>query len=360
VTFIPRFGIPRITDDAGLTRELFNPIRPPADPDPGVLEIALRIQEEHGRPRPGGWFAEARPSDAARGTFVSPAMLVSVLLFGSSPHPLALAAIYLPFIGLESFAWHRLARNECADATRDTLLGEGRCPCCAYTIGDLDPGPDGLIRCPECEAAWNRARVGLPAPPAAASPDPIPFLHSRRLDLMPTVPDKKGRLVRLTDLRALARADPSLAPIDLAVRSATVTRRAVTAAFFFLITPALLALVVFTQWGLAAMGTWTAGGPLPGPGAAVSGPNGWFLALLILAGTIGTFHGVRAAIATWRGRGSITADPTRLHILAFGRCPACLTPTFNLAEPPAALTAACPRCHAQWLLTDVPIRTHHP
>lgn len=39
-------------------------------------------------------------------------------------------------------------------------LTHGICPCCNYPLNGLTPEKDHCVVCPECNAAWNHARIG--------------------------------------------------------------------------------------------------------------------------------------------------------------------------------------------------------
>lgn len=57
--------------------------------------------------------------------------------------------------GVASVNWIR----ERAELIKRSNVRAGRCPACAYPIGELEPEADGCVVCPECGAAW---RVGDP------------------------------------------------------------------------------------------------------------------------------------------------------------------------------------------------------
>jgi hypothetical protein len=68
----------------------------------------------------------------------------------------------------------RLARRTPTYAARQharlSIAREGVCPCCAYSLADTPPDPDGCMPCPECGAAWRvhlwSNDAGIYRPPA--------------------------------------------------------------------------------------------------------------------------------------------------------------------------------------------------
>jgi hypothetical protein len=52
---------------------------------------------------------------------------------------------------------------------RRAMLASHRCPACGYDLRGAEPGPDGLIICPECAAAWLHAQTG----PGADAPHEV-------------------------------------------------------------------------------------------------------------------------------------------------------------------------------------------
>lgn len=348
VSFLKPILIPRILDDAGVEHELFDPHS--ADQDPTVVDLSLRILEEHRRPK--GWNSRVSsvemigPFAGAFGLMIAQSAGVLTGL-GSLGAPLAL------FPGLMAGRWltWRAVRAECAELTRTTLMAFGRCPACAYAIGDLERDASGLIRCPECRAAWKAERLG-----PVSSPPPGAAAASRWswMDLMPTVTDRAGRLRRLADPAAAAARRPELDGLAARVRAATRVRRWSGLALYLAAPFVLFAIPLSMQWGMAAAPAWAAGGPPPGLGALM-GAGSWNGLFATVAFAVTLFMGARLGWREFRGRGGLSASMTRRMALGDGRCPACLERMFDADSRGIEIAPRCGACGAVWSLTDVPL-----
>lgn len=348
VSFLKPILIPRVLDDTGVEHELFDPHD--TDQDPAVVDLSLRILEEHRRPK--GWNARGSsvemigPIASFFGLMIAQGTGVLTGL-GSLGAPLAM------FPGLLAGRWltWRVTRAECADLTRTTLMAFGRCPACAYTIGDLERDASGLIRCPECRAAWKAERLGpVSAPPSAAAS------ASGRLglELMPTVTDRAGALRRLANPFAAAVGRPELGTLAVRVRRETRARRWAGFALFLAAPFVLFAILLSMQWGMAAAPVWAAGGALPGPGAA-TGTGTWNGLFTMFAFAFALFVCGRLAWRELRGRGGLSASVTRRTVLAEGRCPACLDRIFDPSARGGEMAPRCRACGGVWSLSDVPL-----
>ena len=205
------YATPTICDDAGVRREVFNPFAR-GETDPEILDICRRVvqhdQAQHSTPLAKADFHA-----------ILPGCLMGVVVFASVPFmgviaggPFGIVLIMIPAMVALILVMKRRMRRRTADSIRTTLLGCGRCPACAYAVSVIPPGPEGLIRCPECDASWRPDRF----PVALAIPDPVDAPPAPAEDDAPTlrwfnatmITDARGTVRRVGEYRKL----PELAP----------------------------------------------------------------------------------------------------------------------------------------------------
>lgn len=76
-----------------------------------------------------------------------------------SPVAMTWVSIGLGVLASVAVAWQALKAT-----MADAMLGQRRCPACAYSIAALPPDPAQNVRCPECGASWLAARLGRDRP----------------------------------------------------------------------------------------------------------------------------------------------------------------------------------------------------
>lgn len=325
------FSVPTIRDDAGVEREIFNPMAV-GETDPEVRELSVRIvlhdQQSHQTLGSKVDLAMFLPMTLAPVAAIVLTQALGISMAG----PLGPILVFAPMMAAVVPLMRRRMRRRMAEKTRDTLLGCGRCPACAYAAAAIPPDPaDGLLHCPECDARWRPDRfTALPSiPPPAdqafehAGPDKI---GSRALLGAALVHDARGAVRRLGDFRAR----PDLRPVAAEIAAATRVRRTWTTLGWALLFTLIIASQAYSlrsgvsnaglQWGLYSF--------LPMVGA---------LMFVVL--------GAARVRASWLGRSlrcsTVAAEILRRH----GRCPACLEP---LHDAPPGEPVPCPRCHALW------------
>lgn len=83
----------------------------------------------------------------------------------------------------------------------EAMLLVGRCPCCAYPIAGCATEADGRVACPECGAAWLRARIVPRTQNSSPAIRPRSPLRSLLLDLPPLIRDAEGRMLEASNPR---------------------------------------------------------------------------------------------------------------------------------------------------------------
>lgn len=333
------YAVPKVRDDSGVERELFNPFAR-GETDPEVLELSRRImqhdQQVHHSP-----LAKADLATILPGCLVGVAAVAVAALGGMSmAGPLGPVLVFAPVMAVLIPLMRRRLRRRAAESTRATLLGCGRCPACAYAAAAVPAdGADGLIRCPECDARWRPDRfTALPPLPAPAEEgadgrDWTPkeeegrdWLGRRALMGAALLHDARGAVRPLGEYRKR----PELREAAAEIARATRTRRVWTSVGWAV----LFVPVIAAQANALRAGPSTAGGV-------------WsFLSYMPLASA--SFFVILAGYrvrASWTGRTLRCASMAAEVLLRRGRCPACLT---GIATPRADVPVECPTCRALW------------
>ncbi len=316
-----------IQDDAGRPVRRFapshqaNPFRRGKSNDPGVRELADRLNEHVGSSYPG----LARLVAIAIGG----ALLIGALAAGA--YTIALSAlrgprgltrwgdyaIYVGFVsglvGIFIILLVREIRRDRANTPTITrsLREEGRCLSCASLI-EAPADADALHPCQTCNARWNHA-----ATPAQLQSEPPS-------DEMPTIADVTGRVFRVVDIQKV-RERPEIERLVGVIQDKARVGR--SAWFGYLILIDLIMLAMFTKWIFAAHGIWR-----------------WVLIIFMLWNAICAFIALRHSA---RHPPKLLSDvPTPGTLLRHEYCPACLA-TLRLGSDPRE-TRHCPGCNAIW------------
>lgn len=315
------------TDDRGRRVPVFVPTSQPRaryDSDPQLREIVQRI---------------AGSNKLGVNEAIDRSRLISLLPFALFPLMFMIVAAATPGLsrwgqwamGVAGFALimpfgFALHHRQLADRIRATLLREGRCPSCAYTISTLPLDPDGCMTCPECNAAWKATRVTAPS---LAAPRADHNITSRP---RAAVADARDRAVSLRH-PLLLDLDPQRAAeieidrlVRLRVEVSRRTRRPRLAGVLLGTFAALCAAALYTFMTLTTHGfqqlfvVWTG--------------------LLFVGASIIFIY----RVLTYRSR--TTAVPAARVLIADHLCPSCagdLAP--DPAEPALLL---CSTCRAAW------------
>lgn len=259
---------------------------------------------------------------------------VTATLFGSMGFGLGLltlvawgvAAHLLLGAYIRSGTRHQLAR---------TAVAEGVCGSCAFPLRDVPPDDHDRLVCPECGAAWDRARV---VAPFWERPATNLLRRHWKAWITPGVrpvstllaPDDRGRYVQTPDSR-LVRVEPAtLATIDPEERRRLVAAmRRVGRAWRILMMVALLWMPALI--GVALYQLWT--------------EEQW-LAMALLA-TLGLIVTLPVAVLPF-SVAFCTPHRTSRIIVAGGRCGTCVRPLDD-APTDADGRAECPACGSAWL-----------
>ncbi|MBC7773165.1 MAG: hypothetical protein H7210_11760 [Pyrinomonadaceae bacterium] len=277
-------------------------------------------------------------------------MLGAIFAFSiaSVPRSLTPFLIPVPILGLLLiYMWYkRRSYRPMCQRVAIISIEEGACGACWYDLRQLPPGEDGMLVCPECQAAWLASRVLSSAREMRPGEEPLPkgdasdhkeiesMAKFLAVDLPTPVKDEKGRtfsLVRSRDLRRHAeRSEGELRARYLeasaSLRSAGMVRRYA----------AVLGILVFA--GLmfttnASRMTLTS-----------RSPGDWLFLLVMLYGVV--YIGLRGIGLFFRTDGVKPARATPL-LLARSLCPSCGSSLFDI-ESNAEGHTVCTQCSAAW------------
>jgi len=255
--------------------------------------------------------------------------------------PWASGLVMLPVIVPIVLVTMRAARRRHAGRIVESVLRIGRCPGCGYRLENLAEEEDGAVVCPECAAAWKKARVlfaTLPAEevlrPSHSSSDmpPVGQAWLRGWTRMPTIVDDRDRSVPLVHL-SLKTVDPSVNPVRVQAARALLLKHSLVDRIGC--AGVLVAFAVFygvsQLWSLSARGT------------------GWFHLVGLLAVVLLVPVWVMGAWRIWSGR-TWVGQKTALNILKeTWICPSCAG-NLALQKADADGCVVCPKCFAAWKL----------
>ncbi len=214
-----------------------------------------------------------------------------------------------------------------------TLLSEGRCGSCGYAISGV-PDIEGLVKCPECGAAWRKTRLGGLRPTSSA----VASAAAKPLGSVlgpPSVTDARGRSVRMIDISR----DP-LARLLGRERAAEVRGTALRATridrwkwmTLLACSSAMMCLALYGIWG-------------PGGGAIRIAPfRTLILSLPVVFGLV-TF--MLTGIKISSGKAQRTAKKVAVAVLQAGVCPGCGAEMSAAVNGPDGFRE-CAGCGAAW------------
>lgn len=320
------------TDDRGRRVPVFTAAGVPAArfrADPHLRQIVVRVAHT-AQP---GLNEPIRPTHIA---YFLPGALIPVMTvvlsrsFRGGVPPWIIAAATAGVMVLTIPVSLTVTNRLLAGRTRATLLLEGRCPSCAYTLAGLPVEPDGRITCPECSAAWKRDTLGAPTPVMGDHLDPRSAIsaYTTRAGAV----DALDRVVRLRDplLRDLeparaAELGPSRIQRIRADVNARTRARKVTSALacllLWLFTAGAQLLIVFT--------------------VPVRTRQAWFVGMAALF----TFAIAMVVYRIFTFRSRSTALPAAGILVRHRLCPSCAG---DLTPSPDSPLLACTTCRAAW------------
>ena len=337
--------VPAITthDDRARPVTLWRPGANPHAEDTVPTDLQLRIAAVTAD-RHKGIFRE--PLTAAHLPLVAAflALACTPLIFGAIGA--TLPAYWVPAIfGLvvPAFLYFRTRaiQRGMADTLRTTLLAEGYCAACGYSMRGLNSDADGCTTCPECSAAWRLA--GAPPHVADEPRDPHDIEQDRaaRRQLQNTLRsfglrrrfgavDASGRIVGLVSPDPFASRPAAWHRLDPKCRY-RLRRRFLRMGLGMRILFALITIpgAAIMIWTWARMGT----------------PNPLTDPLMFLGRIFGTFiWPVMIALFVFRPYVKRAEVLVKL-LLEEGRCPSCVEP---LTAQPLDTHATCRACGAMW------------
>lgn len=219
-----------ISDDRGTPVPLWSAQGTPADAD-GPADLRARVTALM-TDRVRGWTRQpitraSTPVVLALAVLVTTPPLLTLAFGVRSPYAITvmmggLFAVVIPL-------WMRAVQRGMAGAVRATLLAEGRCASCGYSMRGLTAEADGCAVCPECAAAWRFDPAALEARPpdeepitasVPAAPGEIAQDRAARRQLRETLTalgvrrsfaalDASGRIVSLASPDAFATPPPA-------------------------------------------------------------------------------------------------------------------------------------------------------
>lgn len=140
------------------------------------------------------------------------------LVFGFYPLLLPLLSL-IGLIVLATFLYKWIVRREVLPELMYTAVSSGVCGSCAFSLEGLETDERGLVRCPECNAAWRASRITRPCWDERA-----PKLRRRlflggmipgvRSNLALWAPDASGRYVEVPDARLMRLPRDRVALLD--------------------------------------------------------------------------------------------------------------------------------------------------
>lgn len=302
-----------LTDDAG-NPVAVQPVDAKLSGDARAAEIAKRFHEAQ-----TASFRQTRTRALLVMVLVILGSLASMIVFRTSGLPVGAVTIGVLVLMLVMLQMRQPRLKERQMTRRATMLAEGRCPACWYSLGGLSP-EGGLVRCPECSSRWSQADVSVRTPPT----------HSDD-DLLPVIKDQRGALRRLANFhRALESSSGPTA--DLARRILADTRAArIRACLLSIFGLALLIAVASYQLLRAQRGTG-ASWMLVIYFGFLSVRSLWTLPRTLRAGYRGKFVGRTSGVI----RTCVSA----------GRCPSCLSDLEPLQA--SSTLARCQSCGCVW------------
>lgn len=267
------------------------------------------------------------------------AVVLFILTTGGQPRLVRMLGSYAyffpPVIIAVFLALNWRARSRLYLAHPPSLVAQGFCGQCGYSLRDLPPAEDNCIICPECGAAWRKERltwawwsspreVSRPAPPSR----PFRFVFYPRGS---EAPDAAGRLVpAITPSMVQDCAESSqgndgahwrsiwaeLRPIGRLGRAVTSIVTAATA-------------IVLSLSG--ALGLWPA-----------------LTMASIVLGALVSALGVAFAFALWRGDLYMVREDVVRVLTQHELCPSCAQQLTRVVDDEHVV--ACSHCGSTWLL----------
>ncbi|GEM_PF-1809851 len=264
---------------------------------------------------------------------------------------IAMLSFYLAavLLGLLMF---KLALQDTSRALTNTFLGEGRCPCCGYSLTGAVVHPDNCVGCSECGAAWraDRLRNTSLASSSTTRPRTSPTLTTTRADRFirrgfgqRVVLDADGRLIPLVHPRLHGLPADRVASIgperltlvrqDLA--RVNVVMRTIGAIGLLLLAAVQVALIILIRR------------------SSIGGQGGvYFMALFAI--NIVQF----AAYAWFMIVGLLYTNPAKCAAVMMSRgiCPGCASP-LDGPDLGASDRLACTHCQTAWKVPPQPPTT---
>ncbi len=321
-----RWLTPTVEDDAGVRVEVFDlkadKQRPPEQRLPkGVRDrVAAAMTADPGSMWVGAFFGLS---------FFGVNMALGSLLPSSSPNLMSVGLTVALTLVAGPFVWAFL-RKRSGRTMAATLCSLGRCGSCGYDLAGLRPDGAGLVRCPECPAAWRADRWANKRPGEAAAPHAPPSRWARWRSGRGIL-DARERAFQPVSLRTLRRradGEPDApARRRRAAREVRAIGRGWRVASLALLLPAL---------GALAISILTIAGP---PAMRGTVPAGVWLFIIV--------HTTLTAVTLTSGQ--ILANPVRSRAacLRFSICPSCARDLHALPLD-ADGCAVCPECGGAW------------
>jgi len=152
-------------------------------------------------------------AEAPRGGLVAWLIPLGVIVIGAGVAGLALSARgkfdvpFFPFIIVAIVVSRVLAKRRIGGEIARTIVAEGICGSCGYSLRSMMPSDDGCVVCAECGAAWKAVRITAPhwdrpvLPGIARGGWWHRLIGSVPKDRDLLTPDDRGRYVRSLDSR---------------------------------------------------------------------------------------------------------------------------------------------------------------
>lgn len=175
------FRPPRVRDAAGRLVLPLDPGRADSDGDPRREAILAPMRDAAGT----RWLPNLLKDAAIIGAVVLGVQWAfgrPLLSFtaGGLLRAGVFAGVFLGVLGVLAFLRHRRNLTLLAEARVRDAVAAGLCGACAHSLEGV-PATDGLLRCPECAAAWRALHVKQPhwLQPPALPPLAVPTLVLR-------------------------------------------------------------------------------------------------------------------------------------------------------------------------------------
>lgn len=239
-------------------------------------------------------------------------------------------------IFLATYLSQRFKRSETRTITAMTLVAEGVCGECGFSLEGLTPEEDHCLVCPECGHAWNTHRITRPYREPCA--DSVKPKHDPRPDIRSGVRLRDPRRWCTDDCaRCVSTPDRLLGTLILSEREAlgpafyehrrAISRMSRVHRLISLVVAISISTVLLIRLGL--------------PEFHESAWRG-VLVIILLAAPIAIAI-VICAMATW-------VKPHRIvhHLTSSGYCGSCVNDLHGVSANENAMRV-CPRCRASWL-----------